>query len=277
MSDTQHHQLADGSKVQISRNGRHQYWIGDDGPKMKSVTSMLKHVEGDTFGVGMNWTRKKINEAIFPELVGQSFQKTRTKSVKEQRLDFVVNSRGAGPMEITPETLLRHTNAADDASSQSTEMGNRLHEAVDAYIRHGTITEDDPLFLAWFNEVGKANEELWLASELFLYNPALEPHYGGTVDAISIGKQDEVVIWDWKTKEKDSYEEYGGYLHEHAQLAAYADALRAMGSVYTPTKGCIAYIMRDGSYVDVVEIDLERGSKLFNASRELFLLTQGGE
>jgi hypothetical protein len=275
MSDTQQHQLADGSKVQISRNGRHQYWIGDDGPKMKSVTSMLKHIEGDTFGIGMNWTRKEINEAIFPELVGQSFQKTRTKSVKEQRLDFVVNSRGAGPMEITPETLLRHTNAADDASSQSTEMGNRLHDAIDQYIRNHVVNEEDPLFLAWFNEVGGAN--YWLASELFVYNPALEPHYGGTVDAISIGKQDEVVIWDWKTKERESYEKYGGYLHEQAQLAAYTDALRAMGSAYLPTKGCIAYIMRDGSYVDVVEVDLERGSKLFNASRELFLLTQGGE
>ena len=233
MSDTQHHQLADGSKVQISRNGRHQYWIGDDGPKMKSVTSMLKHIEGDTFGIGMNWALKLVRE-----------------------------NDG-------------NLNAPRQVSKESMDVGNRLHDAIDQYIRNHIVNEEDPLFLAWFNEVGEAND--WLASELFLYNPALEPNYGGTVDAISMDDKAEVVIWDWKTKEKDSYEKYGGYLHEHAQLAAYTDALRAMGSVYTPTKGCIAYIMRDGSYVDVVEIDLERGSKLFNASRELFLLTQGGE
>ena len=236
MSDTQHHQLADGSKVQISRNGRHQYWIGDDGPKMKSVTSLLKHIEGDTFGIGMNWALKLVRE-----------------------------NDG-------------NLNAPRQVSKESMDVGNRLHEAIDQYIRNHIVNEEDPLFLAWFNEVGEAND--WLASELFLYNPALEPNYGGTVDAISassVDNRDVVTIWDWKSKEKDSYEKYGGYLHEHAQLAAYADALRAMGSVYTPTKGAIAYIMRDGSYVDVVEIDLERGSKLFQASRELFMLTQGGE
>jgi len=272
-TETQQHPVANGF-VNISRNGNHQYWI-DGGPKLKSVTTMLKHIEGDTFGIAMNWTRKEINESIFPELVGQSFKKTTTRSVKEQQLDFVVNSRGAGPMEITPETLLRHTNAADDASSQANAMGNRLHEAIDQYIRNHIVDEADPLFVAWLNKVGEANE--WMASELFVYNPELEPNYGGTVDAISMDNKAEVVIWDWKTKERESYEKYGGYLHEQAQLAAYTDALRAMGSAYLPTKGCIAYIMRDGSYVDVVEVDLERGSRLFNASRELFLLTQGGE
>jgi hypothetical protein len=233
MSDTQQHPLANGLKVQISRNGRHQYWIGDDGPKMKSVTSMLKHIEGDTFGIGMNWALKLVRE-----------------------------NNG-------------NINAPRQVSKESVDVGNRLHEAIDQYIRNHVVTELDPLFLAWFNKVGESND--WMASELFVYNPALEPHYGGTVDAISMDNKAEVVIWDWKTKERESYEKYGGYLHEQAQLAAYADALVAMGSAYAPTKGCIAYIMRDGSYVDVVEVDLQRGSKLFNASRELFLLTQGSE
>ena len=233
MSDTQQHPLANGLTVQISRNGRHQYWIGDDGPKMKSVTSMLKHIEGDTFGIGMNWALKLVRE-----------------------------NNG-------------NINAPRQVSKESVDVGNRLHEAIDQYIRNHVVNEDDPLFLAWFNKVGESND--WMASELFVYNPALEPHYGGTVDAISMDNKAEVVIWDWKTKERESYEKYGGYLHEQAQLAAYADALVAMGSAYAPTKGCIAYIMRDGSYVDVVEVDLQRGSKLFKASRELFLLTQGGE
>jgi len=233
MSDTQQHPLADGSKVSISRNGNHQYWIGDNGPKMRSVTTMLKHIEGDTFGIGMNWALKLVRE-----------------------------NNG-------------NINAPRQVSKESVDVGNRLHEAIDQYIRNHVVNEEDPLFLAWFNKVGEAND--WMASELFIYNPSLDPNYGGTVDAISMDNKAEIVIWDWKTKERESYEKYGGYLHEQAQLAAYTDALRAMGSVYTPTKGCIAYIMRDGSYVDVVEVDLERGSKLFNASRELFLLTKGGE
>ena len=166
MSDAQHHQLADGSKVQISRNGRHQYWIGDDGPKMRSVTSMLKHIEGDTFGIGMNWALKLVRE-----------------------------NDG-------------NLNAPRQVSKESMDVGNRLHDAIDQYIRNHIVNEEDPLFLAWFNEVGEAND--WLASELFLYNPALEPNYGGTVDAISMDDKAEVVIWDWKTKERESYEKYGG-------------------------------------------------------------------
>ena len=231
MSDTQQHPLADGSKVSISRNGNHQYWIGDNGPKMRSVTTMLKHIEGDTFGIGMNWALKLVRE-----------------------------NNG-------------NINAPRQVSKESVDVGNRLHEATDQYIRNHVVNEEDPLFLAWFNKVGEAND--WMASELFIYNPSLDPNYGGTVDAISMDNKAEIVIWDWKTKERESYEKYGGYLHEQAQLAAYTDALRAMGSAYIPTKGCIAYIMRDGSYVDVVEVDLERGSKLFHASRELFRLTQG--
>lgn len=229
-TEQQKHPLADGSTVSISRNGNHRYWIGDDGPKMRSVTTMCRHIEGDTFGIGMNWALKLARE-----------------------------NNG-------------NLNAPRQVSKESVAVGNSLHEAIDLYIKERVVNEDDPLFLAWFNEVGEAND--WLASEMFLYNPLVEPHYGGTVDAISMNEEADVVIWDWKTKERESYEKYGGRDHEKAQLAAYTDCLRAMGSVYVPTKGFIAYIMRDASYVDVVEVDLERGSRLFQASRELYLLTQ---
>jgi len=227
--------LADGSTISISRDGNHRYWLGDDKAKEKKkvsfVTTLLKHIEGDTFGIGMSWA---------------------LKLVRENNGDL---------------------NAPRQVSKESVDVGNRLHEAIDQYISNHVVSEEDPLFVAWLNEVG--GDTNWWASELFVYNPLVEPNYGGTVDAVSMDTQAEVVIWDWKTKERESYEKYGGYLHEQAQLAAYTDALRAMGSAYIPTKGCIAYIMRDGSYVDVVEVDLERGSKLFHASRELFRLTQG--
>jgi hypothetical protein len=232
MSDTQWHQLNNGETVSISRNGNHQYWIGDNGPKMRSVTGMISHIEGDTFGVGLNWG---------------------LKMVREHDGDL---------------------NAPRSINKESVDTGNRLHEAIDRYITNGTITED-PVFMSWYNELGG---EEWLASEVFLYHPDML--YGGTADAISLSTDGTVTIFDWKTVDPNSWQKYGANLRinkDSAQLAAYASCLTTMGSVYAPLRGCVAYIMRDGSGVDVVEVDLERGSKLFRASRELFLLTTGSK
>ena len=60
-TETQQHPLADGSSVAISRNGNHQYWVGD-GPKMKNVTGLIGHVDGDGFGAGMGWALKMARE-----------------------------------------------------------------------------------------------------------------------------------------------------------------------------------------------------------------------
>mgnify|MGYP005821213799 CR=1 FL=1 len=232
-TETQQHPLADGSTVTISRNGNHQYWI-DDGPRMKSVTSLLRHIEPDSFGVGLNWGLKMVRE-------------------------------NDGDMDA-PKRM----------NATSIATGNALHEAVDAYIQHGTIDEEDPLFLAWFNAIGEPT--YWLASERFLYHPVLQ--YGGTLDGVSMNADGEVVIHDLKSVEPDSWSRYGSSLRinkDSAQIAAYCDALTAMGSIWFPTSGYITYVLRDGSGAEVVEVDLERGSKLFQASRELFVLTQGGE
>ena len=231
-TETQQHPVANGF-VNISRNGNHQYWIGD-GPKMKSVTSIIKHVEGDTFGVGMNWALK------------------------------VAREHGG------------NLNAPRQLTKESMDIGNALHEAVDAFIRQGTITEEDPVFLAWFQQ---GQDVEWVASERFLYHPQMA--FGGTVDALSKESDGSIAIHDWKTVDKDSWDRYADSLRRNkdwAQVSAYADAIQAMNSLWTPiTKGYITYIMRDGSGTAVVEVDLERGSKLFNASRELFILTEGGK
>ena len=232
-TEVQQHPLSDGTSVAISRNGNHQYWVGD-GAKMRSVTSIVKHVEGDTFGVGLNWGIKMIR-------------------------------KHNGDLDA-PKRM----------NASSIEVGNHLHATVDDYIQNGTIDEEDPLFLAWFRAIGEPT--YWLASERFLYHPVLQ--YGGTLDAVSMSADGEVVIHDLKTVEPQSWAKYGASLRinkDSAQLAAYADALTAMGSIWSPTRGYITYVLRDGSGAEVVEVDLERGSKLFNASRELFLLTQGGE
>ena len=229
-TETQQHPLASGSVVNINRNGNHQYWV-DGGPKMRSVTSLVKHIPGDTFPIGLNWALKMARE-------------------------------NGGDLDA-PRRL----------SKEALDSGTELHRAIDDYIRRGTIDES-PLFVAWYNKLG---QQAWLASETFLYHPGLEPGYGGTADALALNDSGTVTIYDWKTRERESYEKNGGYLHEVAQLAAYADAITAMGSLYTPIQfSCIAYVMRDGSYVDVVEVDLAYGSKLFAASRELHLLTKRG-
>ena len=231
MSDPQQHPLIDGSSVSISRNGNHQYWIGDSGPKMRSVTGLISHIEGDTFGVGLNWGLKMVREH-------------------------------GGDL-----------NAPRRINKESVDIGNHLHEAVDTYIKHGTISED-PVFMAWHNRLG---EEDFLASERFLYHPDLL--YGGTVDAISMDRSGDIAIHDWKSVEPGSWAKYGSSLRinkDTAQLSAYADALTQMGSVWAPSTGSITYVLRDGSGAEVVEVDLERGSKLFQASRALALLTQGG-
>jgi len=231
MNDTQQHPLADGSTVKISRNGNHQYWIGDNGPKMRSVTGLISHIDGDSFGVGLNWGLKMVREH-------------------------------GGDL-----------NAPRRINKESVDIGNHLHEAVDTYIGDGTISED-PVFMAWHKKLG---EQDFLASERYVFHPLLL--YGGTVDAISMHRSGDVVIHDWKSVEPGSWAKYGSSLRinkDTAQLSAYADALTQMGSVWAPSKGYITYVLRDGSGAEVVEVDLERGSKLFNASRELFLLITGG-
>ena len=49
-------------------------------------------------------------------------------------------------------------------------------------------------------------------------------------------------------------------------------ALDAMGSQWKPKQAKIAYIMRDGSGTDVVDVDLDAGMALFLTSRKMKLL-----
>ena len=228
-TETQQHPLADGSSVEISRNGNHQYWVGD-GPKMKNVTGLIGHVDGDGFGAGMGWALKMARE-------------------------------NGGDL-----------NAPRLLSKQSADIGNQLHEAIDGYIKTGTISED-PLFMAWYAEHQHMD---WIGSEKFLIHPEMK--YGGTVDALALNSLNDTVIHDWKTVEPGSWHKYGDTLRRHkdwAQLAAYAYALEGMDSLWVPTSGFITYVLRDGSEAVVMEADLKLGLKLFKASRELFLMTNG--
>ena len=158
-------------------------------------------------------------------------------------------------------------NAAQENTDRRIAEGNALHKCIENYInsKGQEIDEENDMFTAWLKDVG--SKYTWVASEVLLYHPTLG--YGGTADAISVDA--ETVIWDWKTKSRESYDKYGPeiYHKDHAQLAAYADALSSMGSIFTPTKANIAYIMDDGSYAEVVPVDLELSTEIFGLSYKM--------
>ena len=232
---TQFHLLANGETVEIKRiDGRGHKYVVDGGAPMPSVTGLIGHVESDGFGVGSGWATKMIRLA-------------------------------AGDL-----------NAPKNATDAAIALGNEVHEAIENYIEKSVVDEASLPFISWLNTVG--NLHSWVAGEAFLYHPDM--HYGGTLDAISGG--DDGILWDWKTKDPVSYYGeiqdgkkvggYGGSLKDHAQVASYVMALDAMGSQWKPKKARIAYIMRDGSGTDVVDVDLDAGMALFLTSRKMKLL-----
>ena len=145
------------------------------------------------------------------------------------------------------------------------DEGSRLHQAIDDYISRRIVDEGNALFVLWLNEIG--NKHRWVASEKFLYHPLLR--FGGCSDAFSTE-----AIWDWKTVNQDSYTQNGGRVKDIAQLGAYAMALRIMGSVLARQHGFIVYVMRDGSGIDVAEVNLDEGWNLFQASHHLHTLVK---
>jgi len=152
---------------------------------------------------------------------------------------------------------------------EAQEEGTKLHDAIQNYIEQGIVDEESPAFVSWLNALGDYG---WKASERFLYHPGANGMgrlFGGTLDAISNSNE----IWDWKSVAPGST--FRNTQKNSAQLGAYAMALRAMGSVYAPEKGFLAYIFRDGSGVDIQEVDLKEGWELFKASFHVYQLMKG--
>jgi len=158
------------------------------------------------------------------------------------------------------------------ASKQALDEGTQLHADIEAYIVDGTVAEANPLFVHWLQELGAC--ESWVAAEQYV----IQSSYGGTIDAISVELDGLMTAWDWKTKNSESFAKYGPSLIDAAQIAAYVDALDAMGSRWCCGTAKVGYVMRDapveGRWVHVVEVDLNDGLALFNASHRIHTLKQ---
>ena len=223
--------------IDISRNGRHQYSV-NGGPLLPSTTGILGHLDSDGFGIGMNWTRKLI--------------------------------RDSGDID-----------AAHKASNEARDLGTEFHASVESYVKTGFITED-PMFSRWLE---RCQKHTFFGTEKFVANEKLG--YGGTIDALSLethAGKDFVAVWDWKTKDPDSFKRSGPkrleamYKKDFAQVAAYAKALTSLDTVFGPAElGYIGYVMRDGSAIHVVEVDMKLGWKLFRLSHRIHTLMKGGE
>ena len=241
--ESQTHSVASGNgmfppRMTIERNGNHQYRsVSADGTHTTwcpSVTAICGHLESGQFTAGKNW---------FKGLVTQH----------------------NGDIE-----------QAEQASEYGLMEGNRVHAAIDNYIKHGVVDEDDDVFMQWYIALGDRN---WIASEHFVIRDAKDSSwaYGGTVDAIErVG--DTYVVWDWKTKDINQYKKYGSRPKEHAQLSGYFEAINHMGwvwdpiderplSPYRPNVARLAYIFRDASPIDIVDVDLSAAGRLFHNSR----------
>jgi len=234
MSDIQLHKLKDGSTVEIERKkiGRgHRYLINGENP-VKSVTSVLGHLDSDSFGIGMGW------------------------ALKQARL--------AGGDLDAPKRI----------GNQAREAGELLHSQIEEFINNGTIAEYET-FLAWHGLIDtlKFTEGFeFVGSERFVYDPDLM--IGGTIDAITRGVNGEYHLYDWKTKEAESFSKYGPSAKDFTQTAGYVQGLRAMNSAWQPTKAWIVYVMRDGSRAERVEVPLEKYIPIYQAVKKLDSLLQ---
>ena len=167
--------------------------------------------------------------------------------------------------------------AAHKASNEARDLGTAFHASVESYVKTGFITED-PMFSRWLERCQKIS---FFGTEKFVANEKLG--YGGTIDALSLetdhrAGKDVVAVWDWKTKDPDSFNKYGPSKKDFAQVAAYAKALTSLDTVFGPAElGYIGYVMRDGSAIHVVEVDIELGWELFQLSHRIHTLMKGGD
>ena len=229
--EKQEHPLADGGSMVVYRDGRHRYYDEEAHVACPSVTTTLVHLD-PPFGAGKGWAVKLIKD------------------------DYTQQGKDGVP----------HFDIPDIQSSEARKLGNELHNAIDEYIKDGTVDESNLAFSAWFKEFSRTE---WVASEQFVLSSGEHGLFGGTLDAISMDKDGELVLHDWKSK--SSFREVGR--KDMAQIGGYYLGLKSMGSAYLPQKAVISYVLRDGSGLHNIPVNLEYCVELFKSARHLWTLT----
>ena len=229
IEEMEHPIMSGEGVITIYRDGNHRYWTLDDTTKRPSVTSVIGHVSGDTFGAGVGWATKQTklhNDPDAPKRVGE----------------------------------------------QARQEGEQLHKDISNFIdTSGGAIAESPAFNAWHKAMGNP---IFLGSELFIYHPTLK--YGGTLDQVALDG-DKIIIQDVKSVDPESWAKYGAKLRrakDWAQVSAYITALQAMNSKYTTPHAQIVYVMRDGSGVEIEDVDTNIGFNVFKASMTLYELNK---
>lgn len=205
--------------ILVDHDGTHKYRIeGDDRVSpdalLPSVSNIAKHAEaGDSDGLiwwGIN-----------------AFAETGNKA------DFARRRELAG---------IRGTNIHAYISQMiKSSLYGPVREMAPAVIRDDQpIPEWDIKMLDKWRSEASDHVKDWVATEVSVYNPELG--YAGTYDALALDQDDDVVIFDWKTRSS-----YGPPRNTDAvQLGGYALAMESMNSpllpMPLPTIGKVVYL-----------------------------------
>ena len=173
------------------------------------------------------------------------------------------------------QSVIRKNNGDPDspkaAAEKAMQLGTALHDAIDRFVQYREMPgELDDAFMSWHREIG--SQHTWVASELLVVDPFIE--IGGTIDAISV-ENGSYAIWDWKTKDRNAKGTFHKDPKDQAQIAAYARALRRLGHQFAPQLGYICYIMRDGSGLEIIKVDLLQAERLFDLGYGMYHALKG--
>ena len=168
------------------------------------------------------------------------------------------------------QSVIRKNNGDPDspkaAAEKSMQLGTELHNAIDKFVQFREMPDEaDDAFMSWHREIG--SQRMWVASEMMVVD--IDIDVGGTIDAIS-AENGSYAIWDWKTKDRNAKGTFHKDPKDQAQIAAYARALHRLRHQFAPQKAYICYIMRDGSGLEVIEVDLAKARKLFDLGYDMY-------
>lgn len=184
----------------IVKNRAHLYRVVSDGQEyiFPGCTGILSIIGGDKTNMLMNWAKKESLNSVRRELM----------------------AIGASPIIMEPHVvdgiISRAGKKPKEALDKAADIGTRLHDAVDCWIKGLPIKLDDDLqnpFLAFKDWVTSCGIAIIMGDTAVA---SIDYGFGGKFDAIGM-REGKLGILDWKTS-NGLYDSYA------LQLAAYSRA-----------------------------------------------------